>query len=108
MKAANEKLMLRIAFLASAVFLGNFPFAVNAQQWPAPTVALLPLNSKAIKATGYDENKKLLFIEFVRGKHPYTYCAVPAKLESRLRASDSPGHFYNTEIKGKFSCTPPN
>jgi len=35
----------------------------------------------------------------------YQYCEVPPELPDRLLAADSPGRFYNDELRGRVPCS---
>lgn len=81
--------------------------APTAASWPDPSVPLVPLRSSAIRAIGYDPVTGQLFIDFVRGKHPYTYCAVPPELYEQLLHSPSPGTYYHQALRARYRCPPP-
>jgi hypothetical protein len=49
----------------------------------------------------YDPDARILEVEF-RSGHAYAYRDVPAELVDRLLASDSPGAFFNREIRTRF------
>lgn len=92
--------------LAGPACIGTGPNAAG--QWPAPSVPLQRVQpSNAIAALGYNPATCQLFIAFVRGKHPYTYCAVPPEVFAAFMATPSPGVFYNTHIRARYGCTQP-
>lgn len=80
-----------VAALAGPACVGAGPDASG--QWPAPSVALQPVRSDAIAALGYDASTCQMFIAFVRGKQPYTYCAVPPEVFAAFMAAPSKGTY---------------
>jgi lysyl-tRNA synthetase class 2 len=62
---------------------------------------LLKSQSSAIKAFDYDEEKKILRIEFAHGGI-YLYHDVPAELYKELQSAPSKGQFYLARIRDKF------
>jgi len=65
----------------------------------------VPVQSTAIKAVGYDPLTQQLFIDFVGGKHPYTYCHVPVDVYDGLMAAKSKGGYFHQWLwNGKYGC----
>jgi hypothetical protein len=62
-------------------------------------IALIPLNSSAIRAVGYFGG--VLTIQFTSGR-TYDHPGVPEWLFLGLLAAPSAGAFYNKFIRGKF------
>jgi hypothetical protein len=59
------------------------------------------LSSSALSSGAYDPVKQTLDITFTNGR-TYTHYDVPPDVVAALRASPSPGSFYNDEIKGVY------
>ncbi len=71
----------------------------------APSVPMVPVQSSAIKAVGYDPQTHHLFIDFVASKHTYTYCNVPMDLYEGMMAAKSKGGYYHQWLfNGKYGC----
>ena len=62
---------------------------------------MTPVVSSNIASVGYNEDEKLLFIQFNNGS-VYSYVDVPADLVEKLHAAESVGSFFNANIKTKF------
>lgn len=62
---------------------------------------MVPVQSSAIKAIGYDWPKHTLLVEFKSGGF-YTYKGVSHSLYRELRTAESIGRFYHNHIKGNF------
>ena len=60
-----------------------------------------PVKSTNIVSAGYDADRQILRIEFVRG-YVYDYHAVPSFVYDLLLDAPSAGRFHNAEIKGKY------
>jgi KTSC domain len=58
----------------------------------------VPVESSSVKSVGYNEDKNILEIEFVKGT-VYQYFDVPALLHSQLLKAESHGTFLDTRIK---------
>jgi len=76
----------------------------DAPHFAPPTVPMVPVQSTAIKAVGYDPATQQLYITFTSSAHPYTFCAVPPAVHSALMAAPSKGGFYNAHIRGRYGC----
>lgn len=77
----------------------------DAPHFATPTVPMVPVQSSAIKAIGYDAQTHHLFIDFVQGKHTYTYCNVPVDLYDGLLAAKSKGgYFHQWFWGGRYGC----
>lgn len=57
--------------------------------------------SSHLKSVGYDPDTETLEVEFRTGPI-YVYQKVPVDLIDRLLSSDSPGAFFNREIRNRF------
>lgn len=64
-------------------------------------MSMRPLRSSAISAAGYDPETRTLEIEFVSGRS-YTHPDVPPYVFENLLAAESPGRYYQQNIKGVF------
>lgn len=64
---------------------------------------MVRINSRAIRAVGYDPGSRRMKIVFAAG-HDYDFCAVPPRVYENLLASPSKGRFYNEHIKGRYPC----
>jgi KTSC domain len=62
------------------------------------------MQSSSIEAAGYDLERRMLRIRYVRGS-TYDYQAVPAKVFKDLLAAESKGRFVNWSIKPYYRCT---
>lgn len=60
-----------------------------------------PVESTMAKSLGYDENCKLLQVEFQSGA-VYQYQDVDEETWDAFRLAKSPGQFFNQEIKGNY------
>lgn len=61
-------------------------------------------NSTQVKRTKYNEEKKILTVEF-NNRGVYEYDKVPVELWQELIKCESIGKFLNEKIKGAFSYT---
>jgi hypothetical protein len=62
------------------------------------------LSSSLISRIGYDVENKILHVWFRDGPL-YCYFDVPESLFDALRSADSPGQFYNAQVKGAYRCS---
>ncbi|MEC4982839.1 MAG: KTSC domain-containing protein [Oscillatoria sp. PMC 1068.18] len=62
-----------------------------------------PVKSSMAAAIAYSEVDKKLQVEFLSGS-VYQYDNVEAEIWQELRNSDSTGKYYNSKIKGNYSC----
>ena len=60
------------------------------------------MESSSIASVGYRRASKLLEIEFRSGAI-YRYRDVPKKVFTAFSASQSKGHFFSAEIRGKYT-----
>jgi len=63
-----------------------------------------PLASSNLSACRYDADGRVLQIRFRSGR-TYDYKDVPEDLAEGLKQADSPGQYFNSNIKGVFSET---
>jgi hypothetical protein len=61
------------------------------------------LNSTALTQVEYNAGTRQLYIWFAKGNGPYTYYGVPEQIYVGLIRAPSPGEYYNTYIKDRFS-----
>ncbi len=64
---------------------------------------MIPVNSSAIRAIGYDPGRRLLKITFEQGD-TYDYCNVPHSVFEGILNAYSKGSYYNDYIKDKYPC----
>jgi hypothetical protein len=62
-----------------------------------------PLNSSALLSFTYDPEHQLLWIRFRTGD-VYVYDTVPATIIHALVQASSQGKYFNSVIRGHFSC----
>ncbi len=65
-------------------------------------IARAEVESSSIASAGYNRRSKLLEIEFHSGAI-YRYRDVPKKVFTAFSASQSKGHFFTAEIRGKYT-----
>ena len=65
--------------------------------------SMIPVNSSAISAVGYDKNTQQMQIRFVQG-HTYTFCRVPQKIFDDLLSATSKGTYYDRHIRDRYHC----
>lgn len=81
-----------------AVWLG-----MEAGKQCADSNTMIHLNSSAIKAADYNPITKILRIWFPSGG-PFNFYRVPSSVYQRLINSNSPGTYYNQNIRGNYSA----
>ena len=59
------------------------------------------VESTTLATVGYDENRKLLQVEFC-GRAIYRYFGVPAAVHQALLDAPSKGSYFNQAIRGRF------
>jgi len=64
---------------------------------------MIPVNSKAISAIGYDPQTKIMKITF-KGTGTYDFCGVPQNVFDGLKNAISKGSYYNTHIRDRYQC----
>jgi len=64
-------------------------------------IPMFPVESKNIKAVGYNANTRTLRIQFKQGTF-YDYFGVPPEIFQQLMVAVSKGTFFGLAIKGKF------
>lgn len=67
------------------------------------TMQMIPLNSSAIEAVGYDAASRRMHIKFREGG-TYTFCGVPQSIFEGLTSAASAGQFYNQYIRDRYQC----
>lgn len=65
------------------------------------TLPMQPVQSTMARAVGYDADRSLLQIEFQNGS-VYQYEGVEDTTWEELQDTDSPGQFFNRQIKGHY------
>jgi hypothetical protein len=65
------------------------------------TVERVELQSRSIKAAGYDPERALLEVEFHSGAM-YRYEGVPAGVYQELLAAESHGRYFNQNIRNRY------
>jgi len=66
------------------------------------TGELVPVNSSAIRAIGYDEYSRTLCVLFHTSSTIYDHPGVPPSVYHGLMSASSKGAYYNQHIRGKF------
>lgn len=89
----------------NAIVATEGAIAANFNQLPGvnPPLPMRPVQSTMAKAVGYDPQRNLLQIEFKNGS-VYQYEGVDAQTWHDLQETDSPGRFFNREIKGNYQA----
>lgn len=62
-----------------------------------------PVTSSVIASLGYDDEARVLEVEFHTGR-VYQYFLVPRALYENLLRADSKGSFFNLEVKPHFEA----
>jgi hypothetical protein len=60
------------------------------------------IKSENLASVGYDDTTSTLEIEFRNG-HLYRYFVVPKRVYDELRLSPSPGNFFTSRIKDRYT-----
>ena len=66
-------------------------------------INMVPVTSSNVKNVGYDAESKTLAVEF-GNDNVYHYSDVPEEHYVNLLASETPGSYLHSVIKGKFEC----
>jgi len=66
------------------------------------TIPLKPVKSSSFQAVGYDEEKRILAVQFPGGV--YHYADVPKEVYDSLLAAESLGKFFALHIKPKYAA----
>jgi len=74
----------------------------KAPKKPAPIIALSPVKSSTVIATGYDAASKTLAVQFKGGNKVYHYAGVPESIFGDMGKAESVGKFIGGQIVGKF------
>jgi hypothetical protein len=61
-----------------------------------------PIDSSSLASIGYDPRSATLEVAFHNGSI-YRYAEVPAQIVSELRTAESPGTFFNENIRDVFA-----
>ncbi len=61
-------------------------------------------NSTCFSAVGYDSTLKTLYVKFRDSGSVYSYESVPQSVFDDLMSAQSMGGFYNSDIKGAYTC----
>ena len=77
-------------------------FVVCETRSESKAIARAEVESSSIASAGYNRRSKLLEIEFRSGAI-YRYRDVPKKVFTAFSASESKGHFFSAEIRGKYA-----
>lgn len=64
---------------------------------------MIPVNSSAMVAVGYDPQTRRMKITFMQG-HTYDFCGVPQHVFDALMQAGSKGTYYNSYIKDRYPC----
>lgn len=97
MKTTKTKTkMMRLLLALGLMLAGGGAGAADAKNDPTP------VRSKVIETFFYNHTNRTLTIHFRSGAS-YTYAGVPARVYRELVSAGSIGHYYSTEIRGKFA-----
>jgi hypothetical protein len=64
---------------------------------------MIPVDSSAIEAIGYDPASRRMSIRFKEGR-TYDFCGVPRQVYKALLAAESKGTYYAEHIRGRYQC----
>jgi hypothetical protein len=64
---------------------------------------LIPVQSSAISAIGYDSTTGQMYVQFKHGK-VYAFCGVPQHVYEAFLSAGSKGHYYDTYIRDRYQC----
>jgi len=67
------------------------------------TLEMISVNSRAIRAIGYDQPAQRLRITFEQGDS-YDFCGVPVHVYEGLMRAPSKGAYYNDHIRDRYQC----
>lgn len=86
-----------------AIVASDAPSAADFNQLPGvnQSLPMLPVQSSMANAVGYDPRQSILQIQFKDGA-VYQYEDIDIETWHELRETDSPGQFFNREIKGNY------
>jgi hypothetical protein len=63
----------------------------------------IAVDSTTLRTVGYDDNRRLLQIEF-HDRSIYQYFEVPATVYEELMEAPSKGVYFNSSIRPRFDC----
>lgn len=66
-------------------------------------MTMIPVDSSAISAIGYDPGTKRMKVRFKQGK-VYDFCGVPESRFNSFLNSASKGSYYRDYIKDNYNC----
>ena len=64
---------------------------------------MIPVNSSAIAAIGYDPQTRMMKIRFHQSG-TYNFCRVPEYVYRAFLNSSSKGSYYNNHIRDRYQC----
>lgn len=67
-------------------------------------MARQPIDSSSLKSVGYDASAQTLEVEFNHGA-VYVYKGVPQDVFEELKAAESKGRFFNSNIRDRYPHT---
>ena len=65
-------------------------------------MARIPIDSSSLKSIGYDSLEQTLEVEFQHGA-VYVYLDVPQDVFEELKAAESKGRFFNSNIRSVYT-----
>lgn len=80
------------------------PTAAPAPFSPDDVAMTATPGSSCFSEVGYSEAHETLVVRFRGSGQRYCYFDVPASVWAAFRSADSLGRYYNTRIKGYYSC----
>ena len=87
-----------------AIVASDSAYSADFNQLPQAgrSLPMLPVQSTMANAVGYDPHQGLLQVEFKNGAI-YQYEGVKPETWEELQDTDSPGKFFNRQIKGNYA-----
>lgn len=82
------------------------PIVINTEQpdFDYTTVDMVSVESTCFSEIGYDEDYEILLVRFLDSGSLYEYYDVPESVYEELLSAESPGGYYNENIKGQYEC----
>lgn len=68
-------------------------------------ITMQSVTSSNIGAVGYDEDEKILRVQFAKNGHVYDYKGVPKRIYDDLMSAESIGAFFAANIRNDFPYT---
>ncbi|MTF39064.1 KTSC domain-containing protein [Cyanobacterium aponinum 0216] len=65
---------------------------------------MIPVNSTAISAIGYEPMTKTMNVKFRNNNRIYTFCGVPSFIFDDFISANSKGQYYDQHIRDRYRC----